>query len=84
MNKKAAISVISAGILWGTMSIFLKGLAKYGLNTLQISSIRLVLSAVIMGIFILFKDKNLFKIKIKDIWMFLCTGVVSIMLFNIF
>jgi len=83
MNKRAATAVISAGILWGTMSVFLKGLANYGLETLQISSIRLLISTVIMGILILIKDRNLLKIKLKDIWMFICTGVVSTMMFNI-
>lgn len=75
--------VVIAGVLWGLMSIFVKGLNEAGFSSIQIMMIRSLISSVLLGAFIFIKDRNLFKIKIKDIWMFLCTGIVSLAFFSV-
>lgn len=82
MNKYS-LSTILAGILWGIISIFLKNLAGAGLSSLQIMFIRAALSAFLMMFFLLLKNKELLKFKIKDIWMFIGTGVISLTFFTI-
>lgn len=82
MNR-FAISTILAGILWGMISIFLKPLAASGLTSLQILTLRGILSALMLFIFLLFKDKSLLKISLKDIWMFIGTGVISLTFFSL-
>lgn len=82
-NKtKPFLSVVLAGILWGIISIFVKKLSAYGIDSLQISFIRMFIAAISFSLFALVKDRTLFKIRLKDIWIFICTGIVSITLFN--
>ena len=82
MKKLSFIFIILAAMMWGVIGIFTRILAVAGLNSIQIVAVRSIFSAVIMCIFIFFKDKSLFKIKLKDIWMFIGTGVLSLTTFN--
>ena len=83
-QTKATIAVILAGVFWGIINIFVKKLSAAGLDPLQISLVRMLVAAVVFSLFVLIKDKKAFKIQLKDIWMFICTGIVSIVLFNTF
>lgn len=78
-----AISTILAGVLWGLISIFLKNLSGAGFTSLQVMFIRSAVSAVLLFFVLFFKNKKLLKIELKDIWMFLGTGVVSLTFFSI-
>ena len=49
---------------------------------MQIVFFRAFFSAVVLAILILFKNKNLFKVKLKDLWLFISAGIFSIVLFN--
>lgn len=80
--KKYYLSIILAAVLWGTMGIFVNGLSAFGLSTVQISLLRSVSSLVFMGALLLGKDRALFRFRLRDIWMFLGTGIVSYFLFN--
>ena len=83
MSKaKPVIAVIAAGIFWGVISIFVKKLSAFGIDSLQISLIRMVIAVISFSVFVLVKDKSLFRIRPKDVWIFICTGIVSITLFN--
>lgn len=84
MKKLAAPSVILAGILWGVISIFIKKLSAAGFDSLQICLIRMIVAAISVFVFLLIKSPSLLKINIKDIWMFIGTGIISIVLFNSF
>ena len=79
---KSSLYVILAGLLWGLISLFIRPLSAAGFSSLQIVMLRMVFSAAILLVFVLLKDRSLLKIHIKDIWMFIGTGVVSIVLFN--
>ena len=81
---KPVLAVIAAGILWGIINIFVKRLSLAGIEPLQISFIRMLIAAVCFSLFVLIKDRSKFKIQWKDLWMFACTGIVSIVLFNTF
>lgn len=82
MNKYS-LSTILAGVLWGIISIFLKTLTSAGLSALQVMFVRASLSAFLMLLFMIIKDKSLLKIQFKDIWMFIGTGVISLTFFTI-
>lgn len=77
------IATIAAGVLWGSISIFLKTLTAAGLTSLQVMMLRGVLSAVFLFIFLLIKDKSLLKIQLQDLWMFVGTGVISLTFFSL-
>ena len=85
MKRKKIISVILillAASGWGMIGVFTRPLSGAGLNVIQITFIRSIIVAVGMGLFLLFRDASLLRIKVKDIWMFLGTGLVSIIFFN--
>lgn len=74
--------VLIAASLWGTAGIFVRALNSANVYGMQIVLGRAFFSAVILGAIILVKDKKLFKIALKDIWLFACGGIFSIVLFN--
>lgn len=81
MNK-SSIYVLISGITWGLISIFVNNLAQIGFGTLEIVSLRVLISAILLLIFALIKDKSLLKIEIKHLPYFVGTGVLSIAFFN--
>lgn len=86
MNKKTVISgaqIILAGILWGTIGIFVNTLSGFGFNSYEIIAVRCFFTAVCLFIFLFIKDRNLLKIRLSHIWYFIGTGICSFMFFNI-
>ena len=75
--------VLLSGILWGTIGLFTVPLSKYGRESVSITAVRSLITAILLGLFIFFYDKSLFRIKIKDIWTFFGMGVISFSFFNI-
>lgn len=82
-NIGSKLLIMLAGILWGCMGLFVRPLNEKGLNSWDIVFLRAVLTTVIMAVILLIKDRTLFKIKLKDIWCFLGTGLLSIVFFNL-
>ena len=86
MQKRALGSkllILLAGALWGCMGLFVRPLNERGLSSWDIVFLRAFLTMIFMGVFIFVKDKSLFRIKLKDIWCFLGTGLLSIVFFNL-
>ncbi|MBQ0083505.1 MAG: EamA family transporter [Clostridiales bacterium] len=73
-----------AGVLWGTISISVRGLNSAGISSMQIVFIRGFLTVVLLGAYMLIFNRKLFKIKLKDIWCFFGTGIVSVLVFTFF
>ena len=79
---RPVLAVFAAGVLWGIINIFVKTLSAAGIDPLQISAIRMIIAAICFSLFVLIYDRSKFRIQIRDIWLFVCTGIVSIVLFN--
>ena len=82
MKVKSSLAIITAGILWGCISLFVKQLNAYGFSAMQVSATRCILTAIMMFIYILLTKPDALKIRLKDIWMFIGTGIISLTLFN--
>lgn len=82
-NKFAFIYIVIAGFCWGIIGLFSKKLSDHGFSSIQITEARCAITAVALFVFLIISDKNKLKISIKDIWMFLGTGILSIAFFNI-
>lgn len=76
------VFVITAGVLWGLMGLFVRNLDKYGITSMQIVALRAVFTALMMSVVTLVYDRKLFKIKLRDCWCFFGTGICSIVFFN--
>ena len=81
-NKFAFLLIIIAGIFWGSMGLFVRHLGAYGFSSIQIVALRLTVAAVAFAIVLAIKDKKGFRIKIKDIPLFLGLGLGSILFFT--
>ena len=64
--------------------MFVKTLNSYGFDSIQISCIRVISSTIFMSLFVLIKDKKLFKIRLKDLPLFILIGIASIFATSIF
>lgn len=83
MKKKLSVlSVLLAGILWGCIGIFVRHYEEAGLSSMQSAALRITLAAIIFAVFVLIYKPKLFKIRLKDIWCFLGTGIVSVGVFT--
>ena len=76
------ICVLLAASLWGIAGIFVRAIEKTEISEMQIVLGRALFSTLIIGVIALIKDPKLFKINLKDIWIFIGSGIFSIVLFN--
>lgn len=77
-----SLCILLAAILWGTAGLFVRTLQDFEFTQMQLVFARAFVSALLLGIIILIKDVTLFKIRLKDIWLFAAAGVFSIIMFN--
>lgn len=82
-EKTGMIYVAIAGICWGIIGIFTRRLGTAGLDSIQITFLRNFFAAAELFLFLFIKDKRNLRINIKDIWMFVGTGICSVAFFNI-
>lgn len=82
MKKFAPVLILTAGVLWGCLGIFVRRLNALGLLSMEIVSLRAIVTCIFMGIFLFCYDRRLFLVKAKDFWCFLGTGIGSIVFFN--
>ena len=82
IQKAAPVFVTGAAILWGILVIFIKNLSSAGLESMEIVTLRVYGAAFVLVIGLLLYNKKLLKIRLKDAWCFVGTGVVSIVFFS--
>jgi drug/metabolite transporter (DMT)-like permease len=58
-------------------------LSAAGLSSMDISCVRMVVGAIGMLAVLLVVDRKLLRIRIRDLWLFVGTGIVSVSLFNV-
>ena len=75
--------ILLAGCSWGSIGIFIRTFNKLELGSMEIVALRSVFTAVFMALFLLVYDRKLLVIRLKDIWCFAGTGIVSMAFFNI-
>lgn len=83
MRNKYVVSVILAGALWGFMGFFRRTLDTMGVSAISCIAVRCIFAAALFGIVLLISDRKAFRIRIKDAWIFLGSGVVSLLIFGV-
>lgn len=83
MSKaKAYVCIIMAAALWGLIGFFVKHLSSQGFTSLQITCLRTVAASICITPLVAMQGMDKFKIALKDIWMFVGTGIISLSFFN--
>lgn len=82
MKKLMIFLPIIAGILWGSVGIFVRKLYDFGMDNYTILFSRVVVATIILFIGILVYNKSFLKIKIKDSWIFVAGGILGMLGLN--
>lgn len=77
------IFVLIAGMLWGTTGIYVRWFSKLGLSSLQITVFKMCIAAVVLLLWCLLFNREALKIDKKDIWVFICSGLISMDFFTV-
>ena len=83
MKNKYVVYVIAAGTLWGFMGFFRRTLDTMCISAVGCIAVRCIFAAVLFGIAVAIKEPAAFKIKLRDIWMFLGSGILSLLVFGV-
>lgn len=83
MKQILYLMPIISGAMWGSAGIFVRKLTELGMNSYTVVSVRVVLAVLILAIWLGIYDRNLLKIKLKDLWIFVAGGVVGMFGLNI-
>lgn len=81
-DKFYSILIIIAGVFWGSTGLFVRSLSEYGLDSMQITLIRLLSGTILLAVFVAIYDKSLFKISIKDLPMFIGIGIFGVLMMS--
>lgn len=74
--------VMIAGCLWGCTGLFVGGINAAGIAAMEIVELRGILTALLMLPLMLCIDRRLLTIRLKDLWCFIGSGVLSVLFFN--
>ena len=82
LKKKSVLFVLIAASLWGSMGLFVRTMNSWGLSSLEIVQLRIVITALIFLAIMLIRYRDRMRIRLKDIWCFLGSGLFSIVFFS--
>ena len=57
---------VLAGVFWGSVGVFVRTLMDFGMDNYTVLGSRMAVAVVILFFVILFRDKSLFRIRIRD------------------
>lgn len=68
--------------MWGCMGILVRTLNEHGLNSMEITALRCIVTSICVAVILLILNRKAFVIRVKDIWCFIGTGIVSVAFFS--
>lgn len=78
------LCVLTGGILWGSIGIFVQMLTTSGLTPMETVAARATGATIVFVLMTYLKNPQLLKIKLKDWWIFFGSGCISLAGFNYF
>lgn len=82
MKTRSYLYIIIAAALWGLIGLFVKAIAAQGFSSMQIVALRAMASSFCITLVMLWQGVSKLRIKLRDIWMFIGTGILSLVFFN--
>lgn len=83
-ERRAVAEVLFAASCWGCIGLFTRYLSGLGMSSLAIAFFRSFSAAVMLAGYLGVRSRATFRIRLRDIWMFIGTGFISIGCFNVF
>ena len=75
MKTKAILYIVIAGVLWGTSGLFSHYLRPYGFSALHMTAVRATVSFLFMAVFVLIRNRKLFRAKPASLPLYAGIGV---------
>lgn len=82
VHNKSIFMILTAGILWGVLGTFVRILNAGGLASMDVVFIRATCTVLILLPILVLRGRGEWRIRMGDLWIFLGTGIGSIVLFN--
>lgn len=82
MEKAAPFLVAAASVLWGILFVFVRRLSRAGFTAMDVVGVRSVGSVLFLFPGLFAADRGLLRVRWRDCWCFVGTGVFSIVLFS--
>lgn len=82
MKRIAPFLVAAAAILWGVLVIFVRSLSAGGFSAMEIVCLRAYGSVLFLFPGLLIIKRKRLRVRVKDCWCFIGTGVFSIVFFS--
>lgn len=81
-SKLGTLYIVISAVLWGILGIFVRLFNSVGLMAMQIVALRSLGAVALLAIYLLCTNRQALHIRLKDIWVFLGTGICSMVFFN--
>lgn len=82
-NQLSIVAIVVAAMLWGSIGLFIRYFNQLGVHSAELTFIRAIVTVIVLFIYLLMKDRSLLKVRIKDIPLFIGTGIISFEFFNL-
>lgn len=80
--RLSGLFIVLAAMLWGMTGLFVTRLSLLGLSALGMLLFRAGIAAVCLFFVLLFRDPKLFYFRLRDVWLFLGSGVLAFAMFS--
>ncbi len=81
-GNQYAAAALAGGFFWGFMGFFTRHLAGLGIDSNGAIIVRCGTAAVCFALLILCRDPGQFRVRLKDLWCFLGSGLLSLLFFT--
>lgn len=82
-QKISMLFILAAAGLWGSTGIFIRALTGYGMTSMQVMAGKAVFGLITVTLFLLTKDRSLFRIQIRDLGWFSLNGIISVFFYTV-
>lgn len=83
-SLSGALCIVGASVIWGCTGLVVRKLAAAGLSAIETLALRSLFGMIFAGIFLLIFQPAKLKFKWKDIWCFMGTGILNMMVAALF
>lgn len=83
-ERRAVIDVLIGASAWGCLGLFTRYLAGFGMSPLAVAFFRSFSATVMLACYLGMCSRETFRIRLRDVWMFVGTGFIAIGFFNVF